>query len=382
MDCPDVGWVENDEFLRAFGDRIRTERIPLNGSFEITKRCNLSCIHCYCEDRSVPPCHAEPSCRHGAASGDGEMSTELIERVITEAAGVGCLFTVLTGGEPLVHPDFERIYRHTKEAGLFVILFTNGTLIDDDVIRLLKRFPPRAVEVSLYGMTEETCQRVTGVPGALERCLHGIDLLDSAGIAYRLKSVPVAPNVHEFLAMQAFAEERGVTFRVDFAINGRTDGDIAPLAVRVPVEEAIALELRSEDRRRGWTEWQDKAQTIAKPGRLYNCGAAVCAFHVAAEGRLLSCPINSHITQDLRTTSFADAWQQLGEEITACTVPDDHICNHCPDRVFCTWCPAFSALENVDPSQPVQYLCDMAATRRAALTRGAPAGSAAEETNE
>jgi MoaA/NifB/PqqE/SkfB family radical SAM enzyme len=73
-------------------------RVPLNGSFELTFRCNLRCIHCYIPDYS----------------GAGELSTGEVKRILSEAADEGCLWMLLTGGEVLSRRDFPEIYLHAR----------------------------------------------------------------------------------------------------------------------------------------------------------------------------------------------------------------------------------------------------------------------------
>ena len=94
---------------------------------ELTFRCNNLCKHCYC----------------GAAPDDAgqiqrEMSTASVLRLIDELVDMGCLWFLITGGEPMLRPDFREIYLHAKKRGLLVIIFTNGTLIDDEMAAFLK----------------------------------------------------------------------------------------------------------------------------------------------------------------------------------------------------------------------------------------------------
>jgi MoaA/NifB/PqqE/SkfB family radical SAM enzyme len=107
----------------AFADfarrlRVRERRIPVQGMIETTFRCNLSCAHCYVNKKASD-----------VAAQARELSFERLSALIDEIVDAGCLSLVLTGGEPLIRPDFPALYVHAIQRGLMVTVFTNGTLI-------------------------------------------------------------------------------------------------------------------------------------------------------------------------------------------------------------------------------------------------------------
>ena len=135
---------------RQVGDR----RVPLGGTLELTHRCNNRCRHCFNNLRS-----------DDAPALGRELSTREVARILDEAAALGCVWVLLTGGEILLRPDFTDIYDHARGLGLLVTLFTNGTLVTPELADHLDRHRPFSVEVTLYGATRETYERVTGDPG-------------------------------------------------------------------------------------------------------------------------------------------------------------------------------------------------------------------------
>jgi hypothetical protein len=108
---------------------------------ELTERCNNACLHC---SVARPAGDLEAKAR--------EWPEERWKALLGEAAALGCLVVRFTGGEPLLRPDFEEIYRHARQLGLRVMLFTNATLLTPRLARLLRDVPPlETVEVSIYG---------------------------------------------------------------------------------------------------------------------------------------------------------------------------------------------------------------------------------------
>ncbi len=119
---------------------------------------------------------------------------------------------------------------------------------------MLTEWRPFAVEITLYGRTRETYERLTGVPGSFDRCMRGIRLLIERGLPLRLKTVAVTINRHEVPEMQQFAEELGVEFKFDGMINARIDCSHSPLDVRLTPAEMVELDVLDPARRAQWAE--------------------------------------------------------------------------------------------------------------------------------
>ena len=132
-------------------------------------------------------------------------------------------------------------------------LFTNGTMITPRIADTLVEYRPFAVEITLYGRTRETYERLTGVPGSYDRCLRGIALLKERGLPLTVKTVAVSLNRHEIGAMKEFVEgELGVPFRFDAMMTPRIDCSQSPLEVRLTPEEIVGLDLADAARREEW----------------------------------------------------------------------------------------------------------------------------------
>ncbi len=162
---------------KAFSQRLHQtalrDRIPLVGSMATTYRCNLDCRHCYLE-----------GCRQ-----TDEIGCEAWLGIIDQVAAAGCLWLIMTGGEPLLYPEFERIYRHARSRGLLIGVFTNGTLVGPSIIDLWRELPPYVVEVSLYGYSAETYAEVTGRADARDAVFEAVESLAGHAIPTRLNSM-------------------------------------------------------------------------------------------------------------------------------------------------------------------------------------------------
>ena len=157
IQCRESEWLTTGEYLAEFSSKAERLRIPFSGSIDLTHRCNLDCVHCYLGPRAER--------RTGAA----EMSTGRILSLLDEITDAECLNLLITGGDPLIREDFPVIYSHAKKNGLLVTIFTNGTLLTDRVLDLFVDLPPLEVEISIYGATAPTYEKITRVPGSYER---------------------------------------------------------------------------------------------------------------------------------------------------------------------------------------------------------------------
>jgi len=159
MECPHIPEISLAQFGERLYNNAVAKRIPITGSFELTFRCNLSCAHCYC---NLPPNDQDTI--------EKELSTEEVFNILDQIAEAGCLWLLITGGEPLLRPDFFEVYTYAKKKGFIITLFTNGTLITPEIADYLVQWPPFKVEITLYGVTSETHESVTGIPGSFKLC--------------------------------------------------------------------------------------------------------------------------------------------------------------------------------------------------------------------
>src|SRR6185503_239215 len=104
-----------------------------------------------------------------------ELTLDEHRRILDQMAAAGCLWLLYTGGEILARRDFLDIYTHAKRNGFLITLFTNGTMITEKVADYLAEWRPFSVEITVYGRTRATYERLTGVPGSYDKCMRGID---------------------------------------------------------------------------------------------------------------------------------------------------------------------------------------------------------------
>lgn len=348
--------LEYKDFSRQIHIDVNPQRIPVNGTLELTHRCPLECVHCY---NNLPMHHGDARRR--------ELSTDDYRRILDELGELGCLWLLLTGGEVLARPDFFDIYRHAVSTGILVTVFTNGTLITERVADAFAEMPPFSIEITLYGRTKATYESLTGIPGSFERAMRGIHLLLERKLPLKLKTVAISVNKHEVFAIRKLAEELGVEFTFDSMMTPRIDCSASPLAVRLTPADVVTLDLQDPRRRADWTRLATEfAPPVPKEGEvptLYECGGGVNSFAIDPYGDMSICVL-SHVDKfNVRELGVRTAWESYLQKVRDRPVTRVTKCTSCALRSLCGSCAANGELENGDPEAPVDFLCRTAHLR-------------------
>jgi radical SAM protein with 4Fe4S-binding SPASM domain len=359
--------------LHALWEEAKSRRIPLSFDLEITARCNNDCRHCYI---NVPAGDSDALAR--------ELSLAEIERVADEAAELGALWCLVTGGEPLLRDDFADVYLALKRRGLLVSVFTNACLVTPRHVELFRRYPPRDVEVTLYGATRETYQRVTRRAGSFKAFRRGLALLEEGGVTPRLKAMALRSNVHELARMGDFCRAHTKDYyRFDPLLNLRYDRDATRnaeiRAERLSGDEIVAIEAADDERLSALREACERMVAAGAGGvqddLLIRCGAGMYSFAVGPDGLFRLCSALRHpdTAYDLRAGTLREAWQRhvpRVRDLRGSAREFGRWCGSCPHVNLCLWCPAHAFLETGSLERHVDGFCAVAHTRAAALRGG------------
>lgn len=352
MDCPHIPTIGYPQLSEQMNRKNTAKRIPITGSFELTFRCNLRCAHCYC---NLP--------QNDRDAIKKELSTGEVCDILDQIAEAGCLWLLITGGEPLLRKDFLEIYTYAKKKGFIITLFTNGTLMTPEIADYLAEWPPFRVEITLYGATKETYERIAQFPGSFERCIQGIDLLLKRNIALKLKTIVMNLNLKELWDIEKLTERLGVKFGFDPLLTPRLDGSKTPINFRLSPEEVVRLELSREKKVEEWRELFGKSKDFSNINNLYLCGAGISSFHLDPYGQMSMCIMSRFQSYDLPHGSFYKGWQTFFPQYLSQKPKSDYRCNQCELIAVCDQCPGWALLENGNPDSSVEYLCKIAYLR-------------------
>lgn len=164
-------------------------------AWEITRNCNLSCVHC----------------RAAATNGPytGELDTDAALQLLDQIAETGNPIVILTGGEPLLRDDIFEVARYGTDKGLRMVMAPNGTLITAETAGQMADAGIRRISISLDGSTKERHDKFRGVDGAFEAALRGVEFAKSAGIEFQINTTITKANLEQIPRIQELAVELG-----------------------------------------------------------------------------------------------------------------------------------------------------------------------------
>jgi AdoMet-dependent heme synthase len=152
-------------------------------AWEVTRSCNLSCVHCRAASHLGPY--------------PGELSTGDCKRLLDDIESVSKPVIILTGGEPLLRPDIFEIAAYGTRKGLRMVMATNGTLVEEDTGRKMIASGIRRVSISIDGKDAESHDAFRNQPGAFDGAMRGIGALKTGKMEFQINTTITTANLHQ-----------------------------------------------------------------------------------------------------------------------------------------------------------------------------------------
>ncbi len=163
--------------------------------WEVTKGCNLRCIHC----RATATELMSPA----------DLPTKKTLNIISQIADFGSPILVLSGGEPLYRHDIFELAEYATSRGLRTALATNGTLVTRDIAEKIKKAGIKRVSISLDGSDAITHDTFRGIPGAFEAAVYGMRNLQELGVSVQINTTIARHNAHQLPDVLELARRLG-----------------------------------------------------------------------------------------------------------------------------------------------------------------------------
>lgn len=335
-------------------ERLFLKRTPLSGGIELTNKCNFKCVHCY-----------ETMERD---SKDDIISTQRLIQIIDELIEMGVVSVFLTGGEAMLRPDFNYIYEYLRKHGVLVAILSNGSSITEEKCRLFQCYMPRMIDISIYGATEKTYEKVTGIAGMYNKVINAFELLKKYDIPFQLKTVVLSQNKDEIDAMRDIALKYEVPFKFFTNIRPYNDGNRAPIKYMLSAYEILELEkndkyitnyYNTKKEKKIFTELSERQ----KDQCVYLCRIAKNSFFITYNGILNGCVRSRRNGYDLKKNSFKDGWDCLYHMFVEPKSQNSFACSKCKIINFCDFCPGQFEIETGNPTIAPKAICNLAHMR-------------------
>lgn len=333
--------INSQTFIAELSSKVGHLRQPEGAMFELTYGCNLRCVHCYNPThRSMPH----------------ELTTKEVCSIISQMADLGMLTVTFSGGEPLLRPDIEVILRHTRQVGLLAQLLTNATRMTPTFANMLERVGISQLFISIYGVTAETYERMTGIQGSFPHFLRGLSCLTARSFPVTVRMPMTTINMHELDACQDLAESSAFKFQYCLDIHPRTDGDVSPLQYRLDPADKAHLDHRKLGKE--LAAWVPDACSPNEP--FVSCACGHSRFAVTPYGEMNLCVAFPTPKYDLRAGTVIEGWEVLKQTVDAASPNAHYDCPTCDVNRFCRQGRSDAWLETGDMSRCLPHFKEWA----------------------
>lgn len=324
--------------------RTWSKNILFSAMVELTYRCNLDCFFCYndLQARGRP------------------LSRDQYFQLLEELRDLQVLNLILTGGEPLAHPDFFALGARARELGFVVRIKSNGHALRGQLAeRLRQEVDPFVIDLSLHGARAAAHDRQTRVSGSFDRLMENIPELLSLGLRLKLNCTLTRWNEAEVEEIFALADRLGLPIAVNPVVSPRDDGGREPLALTASREGKLRLFrlLDERARRRQGSERHGELgrqadDGIPAPESEKNCGAGSSSITVDPYGNVLPCVQWRRPVGNLHRASIREIWEGARglDEVRRLTGEAKKMVDgHGPDGRLMAFCPGLAELATGDP---------------------------------
>ncbi len=336
-------------------------------SWNLTKRCNLRCPHCYMD---------------GGTGAAHELDTRECLDLLDAMKAAGTEMVILTGGEPLLRRDIYDIARRASEIGMWVVMGSNGVLVTDRVAETMVECGVKGVAISIDSIDPDAHDRFRGSSGAWAHSVRALDICRAHGLEVLVQSTVMAFNYHQIPDLIAFAREKGAwSFNLYFLVRtgrGQEMNDLSPARTA----SLLANLVDSQDHYRPMLvrskcapQFKQIAYEKGRPGlESGGCMAGTRYARVTPEGDVTACPYMTVVAGNVREQSFGEIWRNspVLENLRDSAALKGR-CGRCEFKTLCGGCRcrAYAAFGDYLQEDPA---CTYQPTGRA-LERSAPVWS-------
>lgn len=336
--------------------QAKQSHTPVNGSIELLPLCNMNCDMCY----------VRLSREEMERQGRLRTAEEWLE-IGRQMKDAGVLFLLLTGGEPLLYPDFRELYLGLRRLGMILTINTNGTLIDEEWAAFFGKYKPRRVNITLYGADEKAYANLCHYPGGFARTISGIRLLQKYGVDVKVGGSLARANRGDLDRILEIGEQMDVPVRVDtymmpaarerelpFAMQSRLEPEEAAQARVCALKREMGAELFGQYTAESIDRAEHPEPAEEKPGQMA-CMAGQCSFTINWQGEMRPCVILGKPAISVFESGFQNAWKKLMEETG--NIRLSARCSVCHLRHLCRTCAASALLEAGSYEAVPEYMC-------------------------
>ncbi|MBV7337924.1 radical SAM protein [Chloroflexi bacterium TSY] len=275
-------------------------------SWNLTKKCNLRCPHCYME---------------GGKAAENELTTAECLALIDDMKDLGTEMLILTGGEPLLRRDIYDIARYASSRGIWVVMGTNGVLITEPVVQKMLECGVKGVAISIDSLDPKKHNSFRGGPNAWEYSVRALEICRAQGLQVLVQTTVMDINYDEIPDLMKFTKELGAwSFNLYFLVQtgrGQKMNDLSPeqtesmLSYLVDVQDQYRpMLVRSKCAPQFKQIAYEKGLGGLESG---GCMAGTQYCRIMPQGDVTPCPYMTLVAGNVREQSFREIWETAPE---------------------------------------------------------------------
>ncbi len=261
--------------LDAIYEKANCKHIPLSVFIELTDQCNFSCPFCYINEKGKKH-HTLPK-------------FDVLKQTLDYLIENGLLYCTLSGGECLTHPDFINIYTYLKEHGVLVSIFSNGYLIDDTLISLFKLYKPFKVEISIYGIDDDSYRKTVSKRSVIAKTVFdNILKIKNIGIDITCKTPITSLTEPCFPLIKKWCDDNAIPFYSGYELQATYSGTSRSMFL---ASEVIRTQMRKESDQDFYDDPQmtELAITTSEKKLAFDCSGGKTELFISSKYDLLPC---------------------------------------------------------------------------------------------
>lgn len=328
---------------------------PITGSIELLPLCNMNCDMCY----------VRLSRQEMEKVGHLRSAEEWLA-IAQQMQKAGVLFLLLTGGEPLLFPEFKQLYLALRQMGMIITINTNATLIDQEWAAFFGQYKPRRVNVTLYGEDEKAYEELCHYPEGFNRTMRAIQLLKEQNVDVKISCSLTKTNCHSLERIFEIGRKYRVPVHVDpYMMPGIRERNrpfnqhirVLPEIAAKASLDALKIQLSEEYYRQYIIQSIEKvhhADASIGDGHI-SCLAGRCSFTINWQGEMRPCVMMTEPSVPVFERGFENAWKEICSQTQNIRI--SAVCRQCHLRPLCKICAAASLLETGQYDGVPDYLC-------------------------
>lgn len=345
-----------NEIEKQLCNKADLARIPIAGNIELLPLCNMDCKMCY----------AKMTRKEMEAYAPMHNYKEWLD-IATEMAKNGTMFMLLTGGEPFIYPDFDKLYEGMKKLGFVISINSNGTLIDEKIADWLAKDPPRRINITLYGASDETYASLCGNPHGFSQVMRALKLLKERNISVKLNCSMTPYNRSDLDDIYRISEKLDIPIEIGYYMFPAVrDNNKSNKIHRFTPEEAAETKFRINaltygdnfDQFVNYALEQYETYEVTKPYETgYTCRAGNSVFWVNYDGTMSACSFSNDFKVNIFEEGFASGWNKIKAHVAKTWLAEK--CHYCKMNIICTRCASAAISEKGDSYGVPEYYCKL-----------------------